>query len=65
MAIVTALLQSQVWACEYEAEPINWDLRFCAHEAETDDEISLQLSPCFKAADKDLHDENKCKSSGK
>ena len=41
--------------CPYPGEPINWVLRACAIEYQTDDEIFLQKTPCFETALADLH----------
>ena len=41
--------------CPYPAEPVNWVLRYCAIEYQTDDEIFLQKSDCYIKALADLH----------
>ncbi len=65
LVILLVLIQNQASACLYPAEPINWILRYCALESGTDDEIVIQKSSCYKSAEKDLKDNNKCKISGK
>lgn len=51
--------------CIYPADPINWLLRFCGYQIQTDDEIAIQVSACFKSAEKDLKESNKCKMNEK
>lgn len=46
--------------CPYPADPINWILKYCAGEAQTDDEIAIQDSACFKKAEVDLNSKNEC-----
>ena len=41
--------------CPYPGKPVNWALRYCAIEYQTDDEIFLQKSECFTNALADLH----------
>lgn len=52
--IVTPETQ-KLHTCPYSGEPINWVLRYCAIEYQTDDEIFLQKTPCFEKALADLH----------
>ncbi len=47
--------------CKYPNDPINWVLRYCGDVIQTDDEITIQDSACFKATRKDLEDKDKCK----
>ena len=48
--------------CPYPADPVNWVLRYCAIEYQTDDEIFLQSTPCYEKALADLHSKgNACK----
>ena len=37
-------------SCPYPGEPVNWALRYCAIEYQTDDKIFLQATPCFENA---------------
>jgi hypothetical protein len=49
-------------ACPYPGETVNWALRYCAAEYQTDDEIFLQASPCFENARAFLNSKmNACK----
>ncbi len=41
--------------CLYPGKPVNWVLRYCAIEYQTDDEIFLRTTPCFEKALADLH----------
>ena len=45
----------QLLTCPYPGEPINWILRACAIEYQSDDEIFLKKTPCFELALADLH----------
>jgi len=62
-SIETVVSENQaLHTCPYPGEPINWVLRACALENHTDDEISLQKTPCFELALVDLHSKaNACK----
>ena len=46
--------------CPYPESPINWVMKYCAYIAETDDEIAIQESQCFKAAAGDLGNKDEC-----
>ncbi len=46
--------------CKYPKKPINWILRYCAMVSETDDEVVIQDSECFKEAKKDLDSTDTC-----
>jgi len=49
-------------ACPYPGDPVNWVLRYCALEYQTDDEIFLQATPCFEKARAFLNSKmNACK----
>lgn len=49
-------------SCPYPGAPVNWALRYCAVEYQTDDEIFLQASPCFEKARAILNSKiNACK----
>jgi len=65
--ILIALFSAFTYAkeCKYSADPMNWVLRYCGYEVQTDDEIAIQDSSCFKAAKKDLDDADKCKTNEK
>lgn len=52
-------------ACSIDGAPINWIARYCGFIAETDDEIVIQESPCFKAAASDLKEKSECGISTK
>ncbi len=52
-------------ACPYPANSINWVLAYCANVAETDDEIMLQDSSCFKKAAADMNEKDECKINEK
>lgn len=57
---------TQAQECPYSAEPMNWILRYCGHEIQSDDEIAIQDSFCFKSAEKDLKAAaDKCKTNEK
>lgn len=57
--------QAEAKECAYPAEPINWILRFCGHAIQSDDEIAIQDSHCFKSAEKDLKNKDLCKVNEK
>lgn len=57
--------QANAKDCAYPADPINWVLRYCGHEIETDYEIAIQDSECFSAASSDLKAKDKCKINEK
>ena len=65
LMIILFVLPSHAKECRYPAEPINWILKYCAYETQTDDEIAIQESPCFKAAQIDLSNVNKCNKNRK
>lgn len=48
-------------SCNIPAHPINWIMRYCAVKNQTDDEITIQNSQCFKTASKDLSTKEECK----
>ena len=52
---VIAQKNQALLACSHPGEPINWVLRYCAIEYQTDDEIFLQKSKCFEKALADVH----------
>jgi peptide-methionine (R)-S-oxide reductase len=46
--------------CLYPADPVNWVMRYCAAEAQTDDEIAIGNSACYKKASLDLESKDRC-----
>ncbi len=52
--------KAKVEACTYPGSPINWIVGYCAYIAETDDEIAIQESNCFKQAVPDLKVKDEC-----
>jgi hypothetical protein len=62
-AILLMLAMPAVYAgdCAIPKKPINWILRYCAMVSETDDEVVIQDSPCFKAAAADINAAEPCK----
>lgn len=52
--------------CPYPAHPMNWIMAYCAFIAETDDEIAIQDSACFKKASSELKNlKNECATKKK
>ena len=50
-----ALKNQALLDCPHPGDPINWVLRYCAIEYQTDDEIFLQKSDCYINALADVH----------
>lgn len=67
MAACILLISFSAYAekCKYPAKPINWILRYCAIQVETDDEIVIQESSCFKVAKSDINTAEPCKMNEK
>ncbi len=61
LLILSSSLYLSAEECIYPAASINWIMRYCAFEAETDDEIVIQESACFKSAAQDLSSKDECK----
>lgn len=51
--------------CLYPGSPINWVMKYCSLIAETDDEIAIQESKCFKDALKDISANDECATNMK
>jgi len=57
-----ALKNQALLTCPHPGDPVNWVLRYCAIEYQTDDEIFLQKSECYINALADVHSKgNACK----
>ena len=52
--------RSKAQSCPYPADPINWVAAYCGYVVETDDEIVIQQSKCFKDAETDLKNNDEC-----
>ncbi len=61
-ATEVAVKNQELLACPHPGEPVNWVLRYCAIEYQTDDEIFLQKSDCYIKGLADVHSKgNACK----
>jgi hypothetical protein len=60
LAIWTQAESADSSRCLYPAKPINWILKYCSLIAETDDEIAIQGTQCFKRAQSDLKSKDEC-----
>lgn len=67
IALALLLLSStaQAESCPYPKKPINWIMRYCAMKSETDDEVVIQASPCFKEAVADAGSAQVCETNKK
>lgn len=61
--LIAFSIQSYAKECPYSADPINWIMRYCAYKLETDDEIAIQDSKCFRDADKEADEDSKKQDS--
>jgi hypothetical protein len=58
-------LAARAAECTYPRKPINWIMRYCAMKVETDDEMVIQDSSCFRAAKNDINTTEPCKMKEK
>ncbi len=61
-ALLLTLLALNVQAadCRYPRKPINWIMRYCAMKVQTDDEVVIQDSACYKSAINDAAAADPC-----
>lgn len=67
LVILFSLVSLSVYAadCPYPKKPVNWILRYCAMHVESDDEILIHDSACFKQAKKDIDSAEVCQTNEK